>query len=303
MKILITGGAGFIGKHLVKSLLKNNTVAIYDNLKSSSKNSITPLIESDAYFVKGDILDYELLKKSSIGYDSVIHLAAKSDVVESTLHPEITEKTNVEGTENVLKCCVENNIKKIMFASSAAVYGNSEEIPFSEKSFTNPISPYGKSKLSAENIIKKTCEENDLKYVIFRLFNVYGEGQNENYSGVITKFLRNITNDEPLIVYGDGKQTRDFISIHDVVNAFEYALKSKKNGTYNIASGKSLSINELSKMLMSSLDKKLEIKFAKKQDGDIENSQANIILAKKELGFLPNKSLKEELSSIYCALN
>ncbi|MFB5624259.1 MAG: NAD-dependent epimerase/dehydratase family protein, partial [Nitrosopumilus sp.] len=209
MKILVTGGAGFIGKYLVKSLLKNNTVTIYDNLESSSEKSIEPLVKQGVCFVKGDILDFELLRKSSVGYDSVIHLAAKSDVVESTLHPEITEKTNVEGTENVLKCCVENDIKKIVFASSAAVYGDSAEIPVTEKSLTNPISPYGKSKLSAEKIIEKTCKENNVGYVIFRMFNVYGKGQNENYSGVITKFLRNITNDEPLVIYGNGEQTRD----------------------------------------------------------------------------------------------
>lgn len=299
MKILVTGGAGFIGKYLVKSLIKNNAVTIYDNLENSSEKSILSLIESGVCFVKGDILDFELLKKSSTGYDIVIHLAAKSDVTESTLHPKITEKTNVKGTENVLKCCIENNIKKIVFASSAAVYGNSTEMAINEKSLTNPISPYGRSKLSAEIEIKKICENNNLKYVILRMFNVYGKGQNKNYSGVITKFLRNIANDEPLMIYGDGKQTRDFISIHDVVKAFECALKSEKNGTFNIASGVSLSINELTKIFLSSLDKKLEIKYTKKQDGDIQNSQAIIALARKELGFNPNKLLKEELSSIY----
>jgi len=296
MKILVTGGAGFIGKYLVESLIKNNVVTIYDNLENSSEKSITSLIESGACFVKGDILDYELLEKSSVGHDVVIHLAAKSDVIESTLHPEITEKTNVEGTENVLKCCVENDIKKIVFASSAAVYGDSTEIPITEKSLTNPISPYGKSKLSAEITIKKICEENDLKYVILRMFNVYGKGQNENYSGVITKFLRNITNKEPLVIYGDGKQTRDFVSIHDVVKAFECALKSEKNGTYNVASGESLSINELAEIV--SFKKKLETKHMEKQKGDIQNSKADITLAKNELGFLPNISLKDELTSI-----
>lgn len=247
MKILVTGGAGFIGRYLVESLLKNNTVTIYDNLENSSEKSVLPLMESGAIFVKGDILDYELLRRSCVGHDVVIHLAAKSDVTESTLHPEITEKTNVEGTENILKCCVENNIRKIVFASSAAVYGNSEEVPVTEKSIPNPISPYGKSKLSAETIIKKTCEENNFGYVILRMFNVYGKGQNENYSGVITKFVRNIANNQPLAIYGDGEQTRDFVSIRDVVKAFDSAIKSEKNGTYNIASGESLSINELAR--------------------------------------------------------
>ncbi len=299
MNILVTGGAGFIGKHLVELLVKNNTVTIYDNLENSSEKGISLLIESGVCFVKGDILDYELLVKSSIGYDVVIHLAAKSDVNESTLHPEITEKTNVEGTKNVLKCCVENDVKRIVFASSASVYGNPVEIPITEKSFPNPISPYGKSKLSAEIIIKKICEENNLKYTILRMFNVYGKGQNKNYSGVITKFLKNILENKSLVIYGDGNQTRDFVSIHDVVKAYDCAIKSDKNGLYNIASGKSLSINELSKILLSIFNKKLEIKHAEKQKEDIQNSQADITLAKKELGFLPTNSLKEEVSSIY----
>ena len=279
--------------------MKNNTITIYDNLENSLEKSISPLIESGACFVKGDILDYELLVKSSVGQDVIIHLAAKTDVNESTLHPEITEKINIEGTKNILKCCVENNIKRMIFASSAAVYGNSIEIPITEKSFTNPISPYGKSKLSAEIIIKKICEENNLKYVILRMFNVYGKGQNENYSGVITKFLRNIANDEPLMIYGDGEQTRDFISIHDVVKAFNSAIKSKKNSTYNIASGTSLSINELAKHVLSSLEKKIEIIHSEKQKDDIQNSQADITLTKKELGLMPTNVLKEELSNIY----
>lgn len=298
MKILVTGGAGFIGKYLVESLIKNNTITIYDNLESSSEKSIRGLIEVGTLFVKGDILDFELLKKSSVGFDVVIHLAAKSDVKESTLHPKITEKTNVEGTENVLKCCVENSIKKIVFASSAAVYGNSGEMPVTEKSLTNPISPYGKSKLSAENAIKKICEQNDLEYVILRMFNVYGKGQNENYSGVITKFLRNAIENKSLIIYGDGEQTRDFISIHDVVRAFNSSIKFEKSCTYNIASGKSSSINELATHILSSLEKKLKVIHAEKQKDDIQNSYADITLAKKELGFMPTNLLKEELASI-----
>jgi len=298
MRILVTGGAGFIGKYLVELLLSNNIVTIYDNLESSSKKSITPLIELGAHFVKGDILNYGLLKKSGIEQDVLIHLAAKSDVIESTLYPEITNKTNVEGTENVLKCCVENNIKKIIFASSASIYGNSAEIPITEKSLTNPISPYGKSKLSAEMTIIKISKKNGLEYVIFRMFNVYGKGQNKNFSGVVTKFLRNIAKNKPLVIYGDGNQTRDFISIYDIVKAFEIAIKSNKNGTYNIASGKSLSINELAEIILSVLGKKLEIRHTVKQKGGIQNSQADITLAKKELGFLPTDSLKEELSSM-----
>lgn len=298
MKIFVTGGAGFIGRYLVESLLKNHTVTIYDNLENSSQENISSHIELGASFIKGDILDIELLKKSSIGHDVIIHLAAKSDVVESTLDPEITEKTNVEGTKNVIKCCIENNVKKIIFASSAAVYGNAENIPITENTITNPISPYGKSKLSAEKFIKKNCEENNVKYLIFRMFNVYGKGQNKNYSGVITKFLENIVNEQSLEIFGDGKQLRDFISIYDVVKAFECGLKSDKNGTYNIATGESISIKELADWIMLSSGKKVEIKFAEEQKSDIKNSQADVSLAKNELNFVAEKLLKDELVSI-----
>ncbi len=302
MKILVTGGAGFIGRHLVESLVKNHTVTIYDNLENSSEDIILSLKELGTCFVKGDILEYDFLKESCRGFDIVIHLAAKSNVIESTLHPEITHKTNVKGTENVLKCCVENKVKKIIFASSAAIYGNSL-VPITEKSSINPISSYGKSKLAAENIITEISKKNDMRYVILRMFNVYGKRQNENYSGVITKFLRNAAKDKPLTIYGDGTQTRDFVSIRDVIKAFDSAINSEKSGTYNIASGKSLSINELAKHVLSSLGKKLEIIHLEKQKDDIENSQADITLAKDELGFAPTCLLNDELPSIYHELN
>jgi len=153
-------------------------------------------------------------------------------------------------------------------------------------------------KLDAEKIIKKASQGNELSYVILRMFNVYGKGQNNSYAGVITKFLKNITENKPLVIYGDGKQTRDFISIKDIVQAFDCALQSEKNGTYNIACGKSVSINELSEIMFDEFGKQ-EIKYLDKQKGDIRNSQSDISLAKKELGFLPTSSLKEELSSIY----
>jgi len=171
LKILVTGGAGFIGRNLVKSFLKNNTIRIF-NLSNSSKEKISSMIENGVDFVNGDILDYETLVQSCKGYDVVIHLAAKTDVRESILHPEITNKINVTGTINVLKSCIENKIKKIIFASSAAVYGDCKELPISEKSKTNPLSPYGTSKLKAEEQIQMFSEKFKMCGICLRIFNV-----------------------------------------------------------------------------------------------------------------------------------
>ncbi|MCJ8305457.1 MAG: NAD-dependent epimerase/dehydratase family protein [Nitrosopumilus sp.] len=296
MKILVTGGAGFIGRNVVDSFLKKHEITIYDNLSNSSEQNITSLIEKGVDFVKGDILDYDALVESCKEFDVVIHLAAKSDVSDSVIHPEITKKVNVDGTVNVVQCCIQNKIRKIIFASSASVYGDCNDT-ITEKTLTNPLSPYGSSKLDAENIIKKVSQKNELDYIIFRMFNVYGKGQNKQYVGVITKFLENITEKKSITIYGDGKQTKDYISIHDVVDAFSMAIKLNKTGTYNIASGKSISVNELSE-LMFNIFGKVDVKYLEKQKGDIQNSITDVSLAKNELSFTAKKTLRDELQEL-----
>ena len=298
MKILVTGGAGFIGRYLVDFLQNHHEVTIYDNLSNSTKESIIPLIERGVYFVQGDILEYNNLVKSCVGFDLVIHLAAKSDVAESVKNPEITNEVNIIGTENVLKCCAENKIKKIIFASSAAVYGDCNLV-ISETTNKNPSSPYGKSKLLAEQEIKKISKDNNLNAISLRLFNVYGKEDNQN--GVISKFIKNVSQEIPIIINGDGKQTRDFISINDVIVAFECAIKKidgKKGKAYNIASGNSISIDELAKMIVKKSGKKIEIKYKEQIKGDIKNSVANVSLASKELGFVAKNSLEDQFSKI-----
>jgi len=300
LKILVTGGAGFIGRYLVDFLLHHNEVTIYDNLSNSSKADIESLIEKGAKFVNEDILDYQTIQKSCIGFDLIIHLAAKSDVTESVIHPEITNEVNVTGTENIMKCCIENKIKKIIFASSAAVYMDSE-IPVNENVKTNPCSPYGKSKLVAEQKIKKISEEFSINAITLRMFNVYGKGQNYQYAGVISKFIKNVSKREPIIINGDGKQTRDFVSIFDVVAAFDCAIKNlvgKKGNLYNIGTGNSISINELAKLILRIADKKIEIKYKEQNKDEIRNSVADIVLAKNELGFIAKQKLQDEIINL-----
>ena len=302
MKILVTGGAGFIGRHLVDFLLNSHAITVYDNLSNSSENISKSLIKKRVQFVKGDILDYDTLVKSSKGFDLIIHLAAETDVTESVLHPKKVEDVNVNGTINILKSCIKNNIKKIIFASSAAVYGDSK-IAVTEDTETNPLSPYGASKLVAENQIKKTAKNNGLDYVILRLFNIYGKRQDNQCTDVISNFVENISKSNPPVIYGDGKQTRDFVSINDVIDAFDYAIKTKSSGTYNIASGKSISIKELAKIILDVYDKKIEIKYNPASKKDIRYSQADVTLAKKELGFNAKVNLKEGLSDLVSVSN
>ncbi|MDH3203512.1 MAG: NAD-dependent epimerase/dehydratase family protein [Nitrosopumilus sp.] len=299
LKIFITGGAGFIGRHLTEFFLKNNKVCIYDNLSNSSNKDISQLVKNGADFVKGDILDYEYLKKSCSEFDVVIHLAAISDVKKSTQNPEMTEKVNVSGTTNVLKCCVENNIKKIIFSSSAAVYGNCK-IPISEKSDIKPISTYGVSKMKGEKQINEFSNHSGLNTICLRLFNVYGKGQNKEYAGVISKFLDGISEKDEIIIYGDGEQTRDFISIKDVVKAFHCAIKKETtdNEIFNIASGKSITIKNLATLIASIFNKKIKINYKLENKHEIKFSEADIALAQKDLGFNPEIKLEKGLRDL-----
>ena len=193
MKILVTGGAGFIGSHLVHSLLKEDkSVTIYDNFRNSSETKIRNLLKNGASLVKGDITDYASLSKAVVGFDSIVHLAAKIDVQESIAFPERTNHVNVTGTVNVLRACVAQKVRNVVAASSAAVFGNPKDLPLSENSPTIPISPYGASKLAVEHYMQAFSNSFDLNCLSLRFFNVYGKGQSDSYAGVITKFMEKI---------------------------------------------------------------------------------------------------------------
>ena len=239
MKFLVTGGAGFIGKHLIVELLRDDhNITIFDNFSSSSKNDVVHLLENGVNLVTGDILDYDLLLKSMSNYDFVIHLAAQTSVEQSIVDPETTIDINVEGTVNVLKSCVKTNVKGLISTSTAAVYGSSPT-PISETSQPNPISSYGASKLVTEYNLQAFSRFFGLNCISLRLFNVYGNGQSSE-AVVIRKFLKNISKDLPLEIFGDGTQTRDFVHISDVIQAFYCAIKNieaKRGEVYNIGSG------------------------------------------------------------------
>ena len=300
MKILVTGGAGFIGRHLVKYLLeKEYSVTIFDSFFNSDKNSISHLIESGAKVVEGDITKPLEIFDATKEHDVVIHLAAKISVIESIKNPSETFRVNVEGTKNVLNACKKNDIKKVIAASSAAVYGEGEKnVKLTEKSETNPISPYGESKLDMENEIIKFTSKQNLNGTILRFFNIYGIGQTPEYAGVITKFIEKISQEKSLEIFGDGLQTRDFIAIQDVINAIHNAILSNKNGIYNIASGESTTINELAEMMILLSEKELEKEFSSSKKGEIRYSQADISMAKKELEYSPKIKLENGIKNL-----
>jgi UDP-glucose 4-epimerase len=294
MKILVTGGAGFIGHYLVQALVKEgHSVRVMDDLsvgKESSLDSVKDKIE----LINGDICKYSDCVSASKDMEVIFHLAAQSSVPVSIENPELDSRINVLGTVNVLNSAVENKVKKVIFFSSAAVYGNPKEFPIKENSVLEPISPYGVSKLAGELYCKICSKVHNLQTIVFRTFNVYGTGSH----GVIANFVDNAKQGKPLIVYGNGEQTRDFLHIEDVIQACLLALKTDKSLVLNIANSKETKVNDLAEILKELTRKDLEVKNEDERAGDISRSWTSIELAEKELGFKPKYDMKEGLKTL-----
>jgi UDP-glucose 4-epimerase len=277
--ILITGGNGFIGINLANQLNKNNYVKIYD--------------------IKGgkDIKNFKLLTKELRDVDIVFHFAALISVEESTRKPLEYIETNIIGSYNVLKAALDNGVKKVIFSSSAAVYGDSPRNPKKELMPLIPKSPYAFSKVAVEKFME-IFRNNGLNTISLRFFNVYGPGQklNSSYSSVIPIFIKRALKNEDLIIYGSGKQTRDFIYVDDVTNACILAAE-KGSEIFNIGSGTPTSINELSNLIIEITNSKSKIKNDKQREGDIVHSLADITKAKKYLGFKPRYGIREGLKN------
>jgi len=291
-KILVTGGAGFIGSHLVDSLInKGYKVIIVDNLSLGSKENIN----KKAKFYKVDICSnriYDIFKKEKP--DVVFHLAAIPRVPVSIQDPVLTTKVNILGTVNIFKTAIDFKVKRIIFASSSSVYGNQKKLPLKEDMIPNPISPYALQKYTGEQFAKIFTNLYKIPIISLRYFNVYGPRINFNseYSLVIGKFLKQKTEGKPLTIYGDGNQTRGFCYVNDVVEANILAMNSKniKGGEIiNIGSEKSYSINYLAKLIGG------KIKYLPSRPGDVLHTKADITLAKKLLNWSPKVSLEEGL--------
>ena len=301
MNIFITGGAGFLGSHLTQFLIdQGHTVTIFDNFTNS--NSKIFLNDDKVKLIEGDIINYSKLSKSMNDIELVIHLAAQISVKDSLKNPKNTIKINVDGTQNLLKSCIENKIKNFIAASSAAIFGDQSVMPLTEESPKNPISPYGKSKLLMEEKILEFSKQNNFNSIILRFFNLYGLGQSIQYAGVITKFLENIKNNSNLMIYGTGEQTRDFIHIDDAISSFDLAIKNinqKIGEIYNVGSGQSTTILELAKSILQISKKDLKIIHKPELDGDIIQSLTSIKHIATDMGFTPKISLEKGLKQFF----
>lgn len=279
-KILVTGGAGFIGSHLVEKLIEFGAkVTVIDNFSTGNLNNLKSVI-TKVDLVYGDISNFFTTANATINKDIVFHLAALVSVSESVKNPELCRRVNFEGTKNLLQACRKNNISKFIFSSSAAVYGNKNS-QCDENDPANPINPYGQYKLESEKLCKKYFSEHNINTAILRYFNVYGPRQNPkgDYAAVVAKFTENLLHQKPIVIFGDGKQTRDFIHVSEVVKAnLLIATQENLSGeVYNIATGKSINLFELLEKLEKETNTKhTDIMFQASRQGDILNSAACI---------------------------
>jgi UDP-glucose 4-epimerase len=300
VKVLVTGGAGFIGSHVVDRLVNEGyDVRVLDDLSSGKLDNIQRHLSSGKVeFVKGDIRDASTVKNSLNGVNVVIHMAALVSVPLSLENPNLAFDINLLGTLNVLRTSVKKHVDRFIFISSCAVCGDPESLPVTEQAKTNPISPYAESKLIGERYCLGFSERQLLQSVVFRFFNVYGSRQGMNdYSGVITRFIDRCNRKLPLTIYGDGSQTRDFVNVTDVAKAVVASVKSCKvdGEIFNVGSGKPTSINELAKTIIELANVNSEISYEKFRTGDIKDSFADISKAKQVLGYAPKISLKDGL--------
>ena len=313
-QVIITGGNGFVGRHLVKSLLTNKQCSIVlvantSNLMDRGVQETMPLT-----FHAADIRDIEAITNifRDEEADTCVHLAAKLSVVDSIKKPDETMDINVKGTLNVLEACHKSGVKNFVFASSAAVYGDVQELPISEDQTLRPLSPYGSSKMLAEQHVLSYKKLKKIQNTIsLRIFNVYGPGQTSE-SGVITKFATRLSKGLPPVIYGDGNHTRDFISVYDVADAILLSIKAmeepKNSHNYNLSSspvfnigtGTPTSLKELAQKMISISCLKLNPIYEKADSdrGVILHSYANMTKAKRELQFAAKKSLDAGLKEI-----
>jgi len=303
--ILVTGGAGFIGSHIVDALIaKGHNVGVLDSLSTGRLSNLkTHLASKKITFHEGDIADFEAVSRIVPGYDAINHEAALVSVTRSVENPLLTNEVNVGGTINLLKAAVDAKARKFVYASSSSVYGDTPTLPKIETMNPSPASPYGVSKLAGENYCRTFAKVYGLHTISLRYFNVYGPRQTYGpYSGVIPIFIQRILDNRPPIVFGDGGQTRDFTYVKDVVQANLRSLESTSvppGSVFNIGRGKTITINELAAEIEMITGKtNLGIEHGPERLGDIRASFAEIAKAKQELGYMPETDTEEGLRHV-----
>ena len=302
-RVLVTGGAGFIGSHIVDELLnKGFETFIIDNLSSGNLDNLKDNLHNPMlHIIRGDISQIKDLLKDLKDLDVVFHEAAITSVADSVRNPEKVFDSNVASSMKVMDFCLDSGVQKIIFASSSAVYGDTPNDILKESLTCRPTSPYGASKLSVENYLHGYWKTYGLKYVSLRYFNVYGPRQRSNgYSGVITVFADSLINNKSPVIYGDGSQTRDFVNIKDVVygNMLSMEAKDAIGEIFNIGTGVSTSILDLVKLAKKIVGKnEIYPTFAEARTGDIVHSVSDISIARNLLGYIPKINLQNGLEN------
>jgi nucleoside-diphosphate-sugar epimerase len=303
--ILVTGGAGFIGSNVVKHANEQGLrITVIDSLEPSSKE-MDEYIQSGIHYIQCDIRDLDQLNSIKGEFDSLIHLAAQVSVPKSFTHQKETEEINGKGTENVLALAEKLGIKRFILASSSAVYGDYEQMPLEESKIGTIQSPYAKTKLDNEILIEKLFAKGN-EFLALRFFNVYGQGQggNSGYAAVIPIFVNSLREGKEITIFGDGKQTRDFIHVSDVSNLLISLSINKwpqpKQHAFNVGSGQSQTILHVAKLVQKFIDngKPLEIRFEMEREGDIRHSIASMDSTKEQLGWEPSIAFEEGLKRL-----
>jgi UDP-glucose 4-epimerase len=304
-KTLVTGGAGFVGSHLVEALVDApEPVVVFDNFTTGSRGNLAG-VSTRVDVVEGDVRDLDSLRGVMKGVDVVFHLAAVSAVAPSVKDPLTTNAVNVTGTLNVLLAARDAGVRRVVFASSAAVYGSNPSLPKTETHSPEPLSPYAASKLAGEVYCRVFAKLYGVEAVALRLFNVYGPRQNpaSEDSGVVTRFLSRLAGGQPPIIDGDGEQSRDLVYVGDVVGAFLRSCEAPaaSGEVFNIGSGRPTTINELAETLagIAAPGQVLRPIHHPARTGDVRHSCADISKARQLLGYAPAVELADGLARTY----
>lgn len=303
-KVLITGGAGFIGSHTADLLMEQGiAVRVFDNLSSGHRENL-PAQHNLLEFVKGDICDASAVKDAIQGVTHCLHLAAQVSVVASLEDPEFSAKQNIVGFVNVLDACRKQGVSRLVYASSAAIYGEPPKLPLDEEVPVKQLSPYGLEKQVNEYYADMYHRLYNFSSLGMRFFNVYGPRQDPKspYAGVIALFVDRITAAQPVTVFGDGQQTRDFIYVRDVARANVAALNSTYQGACNVATGKRTSLLDLINALSELTGNKTDVKFAPPRTGDIVHSLADPGRMNRELKTIAESPLKDGLAALLASI-
>jgi len=297
--VLVTGGAGFVGSHLVRGLLdRGDRVRVLDNFSTGNRANLVGL-EDDVEVVEGELRSYERVHAAVRGVEVVFHQGALPSVPRSVQDPLTTSAVNVEGTLNVLLAARDSGVRRVVFASSSSVYGNSGELPRRETQHTDPLSPYGVAKLAAERYCVSFSRVYPLETIALRYFNVFGSRQDprSQYAAVVPRFIAEAKAGRPLPIYGDGEQSRDFTYVANVVEANLLAADAgDANGAVvNVATGRGLSVNGLADAIATVLGVTVERRYFPERAGDVRDSWADVSEAERVLGWRPRFSLEEGL--------